>query len=828
MADIPVGNLEVLIKANADQFRKELADVNAKLNVLNKTTKGVSSAVGGNLVKSITKANIASKLLVGVAKKVGNSIFNAGRKVMSLGSQYTRIKVATDTVTRNLGITRKEVDNLRNSLEDANTYGIKAEEVIKTLAMSGLVDMAKNLKTVDARTGEFATGVSALVLTMKDLAAAAGIESAEGMRKVTEFIKQGNSGALEGLVAIGNLGTEYKAFAASLGKTRTELTANEESLARLNIVMREGEKAFGAYAATMQTSGKTMNSINAVIRTLHELLGNYLEPVFASVTRAVYLFVSGIRKALIGNAEEFKAWANKVAAYVVAVVRILGTLLSKIPFMGKYFKGLADFALKPVTQAVDSLADSTGNLSSNLDSASDSTSSLKKELLGLVGFDEMNVLQKEDAGTGIGTGTGIGIGGINANDLIDTSTLNESIDEINAMADEIEDKLRPKFEAIAEALEPVLDFLRPIFEFLTDNWEIILAIAGGLWLFIKVVGIVTTVIGTLTTVWTFLTGVFGVVVTVVGTIISIFSALLATGALVPILIGILIALLIAAVVIIIKNWDKIKEFFIELWERIKKIWGTVAAWFTEKVVTPIKNIFIDMWDKLKNGAKDVWDEIKRIWGIVSTWFNEKVVTPVKDFFANMWDKLKSGARNAWEGIKKPFASVATWFKNIFKRAWEGVKNVFSKGGKIFDGIKEGIGSAFKNVVNTLIGGINFIISIPFNAINNMIRKLREISVLGAKPFKNFSTFYVPRIPYLAEGGVVSSPTVAMLGEAGKEAIVPLKDNAAWMDNLANRINKEDGGVINLKVEVGGEKIYEKTLKYMKEKSLLTNTNLLGL
>lgn len=54
------------------------------------------------------------------------------------------------------------------------------------------------------------------------------------------------------------------------------------------------------------------------------------------------------------------------------------------------------------------------------------------------------------------------------------------------------------------------------------------------------------------------------------------------------------------------------------------------------------------------------------------------------------------------GIKSVFSNVSTFFKDTFTTAWSKVKEVFSKGGKIFEGIKEGIAEQFKKIVNSLI------------------------------------------------------------------------------------------------------------------------------
>lgn len=174
---------------------------------------------------------------------------------------------------------------------------------------------------------------------------------------------------------------------------------------------------------------------------------------------------------------------------------------------------------------------------------------------------------------------------------------------------------------------------------------------------------------------------------------------------------------------------------------------------------------IKHWDTIKETAINVWNKIKEVWDKVATWFNEKIIKPVSNFFSGMWNNLKNGAKNAWEGIKNVFSSVASFFKNIFTNAWNGVKNVFSTGGKIFSGITDGIVSAFKKVVNTIISGINKVVALPFNGINTALKKVRDISFLGISPFKGLIKLVdVPQIPSLASGGVLSEETLVRVAE----------------------------------------------------------------
>lgn len=171
------------------------------------------------------------------------------------------------------------------------------------------------------------------------------------------------------------------------------------------------------------------------------------------------------------------------------------------------------------------------------------------------------------------------------------------------------------------------------------------------------------------------------------------------------------------------------------------------------------------WETIKETAIAVWEKIKSVCSTIATWFNDKVIKPVVNFFSGMWNGLKNGAKNAWEGVKNIFSNVASFFKNIFTNAWNGVKAVFSTGGKIFSGITDGIVSAFKKVVNTIIAGINKVVAIPFKGINTALKKVRDISFLGIEPFKGLIKLIdIPQIPSLETGGVLDQETIVRVAE----------------------------------------------------------------
>lgn len=153
-----------------------------------------------------------------------------------------------------------------------------------------------------------------------------------------------------------------------------------------------------------------------------------------------------------------------------------------------------------------------------------------------------------------------------------------------------------------------------------------------------------------------------------------------------------------------------------------------------------------------------------------------VIQGVAQAFQSAWEWIKNIWQNAgsfftgiWTSIKNAFSAVATWFKDTFSKAWQAVKDVFSKGGKVFDGIKQGIADVFHKVVNTIIRGLNTVIAAPFNAINNIFDRLRGLSILKLSPFSWLPAVGVPQIPELAEGGEGSGGS-ALVGEEGPELL----------------------------------------------------------
>ena len=121
---------------------------------------------------------------------------------------------------------------------------------------------------------------------------------------------------------------------------------------------------------------------------------------------------------------------------------------------------------------------------------------------------------------------------------------------------------------------------------------------------------------------------------------------------------------------------------------------------------------------------------------------------------------------------KRFESVRKIVDNVFQFVTKAVK---------------GSVDAIKSYFETILGVYKSIFNGIAKLWNNTVGKL-SFSVPDWVPFIGGKGFDVPNIPMLAEGGIVSSPTLAMIGEAGPEAVIPLDRYRGGGGNYTINVN----------------------------------------
>lgn len=398
-------------------------------------------------------------------------------------------------------------------------------------------------------------------------------------------------------------------------------------------------------------------------------------------------------------------------------------------------------------------------------------------------------------------------------------TINKAIDLIGSVADTIkvlwENVLQPVIKWVGSV---VIKTLAPVLQTIGD-------------LVMNVIGIISDILGgifdILKDILDFITAVFeGDWKKAWQSIKNIVSDVIST-------IGKIIKDLISTVEDVFKDVAKtIEDVFDTAIKSVKGLFKDLASWFKKHVKEPLEEVFSNIADWFKDKFDNAWKGIKEAFGNVKEFFSDvwsKIKSAFqpegktipewfKDKFSGAWEKIKSVFNidnvkeffsKVWDGIKSPFGSIADWFKDKFSDAWQKVKDVFSSGGKVFDGIKDGILKGLKAVINTLIKGINTVIKIPFEGINFALKKIKGISILGKKPFDFISTIDIPQIPKLATGAVIppNKEFLAMLGDqkSGTNIEAPLDTiTQAFREVMASYGGGQQGDII---VQIDGREVF---------------------
>ena len=724
-----VEELAIVISTNQKQFSEEMEKMGKSVSDIGKSAQSVAPKAALVTVALQQIINIAGKV-VNVIGKVVRSFVGLIKGVAEAGMEYTRMQIVTATLAKNLGITKEEIDGLRDSLAKANTWGTVAEDVIRTLAMSGLVKMANGLETVDARTGKVEKGVGALVLVMKDLSAAAGIDSAEGIARLTKFIRTGTMSFADGIIEVAKITKYYDDYKRQIGKVGQPLSQLEESMVLMNIVMEEGKKTWGAYANSMQTAGKAVDSTKNAMAAIRAMLGSYLEPVWGAFANALYQIVAGIRQFVFDNADAIRVYATKVAGYIIALIRILGAVMSRLPLIGKYFEWMKTFKLKPISDTAGAI----GQIGQSANESADGVSKLKRELLGLAGFDEMNVLTTPESGGSSGTSDVAApvLGGISGMGGDIAAEFNNAVEGANSFTDGLEKRITE----IGRYLNNMFSDIKAGYDmFVAPPLEMFKAALDDLF---RSLGINTDDTNWFTT--------------------AILGLEFAIGMVVTALTGLTIAITI------------------------------VIQWF--KFLFLPFDIIIGYF---KNGMPGAIEAFKR-------WFNG-LPGWMQDIIMAVGNKVL--------GLVCKFVEVKDRVVGIVSRIVEDIRNRFAS-----------IGNLFATFGGELVIKIKVPINSVIDRINSFLSSIRGIKIPGIAP----DGIKVPYIPKLATGGIISAPTIAQVGEAGKEAVLPLENNTQWMDDLAGKL----GGNMNLTVKIGDDTIFEKAIDYIKDKSMRTGSNILNL
>jgi len=214
---------------------------------------------------------------------------------------------------------------------------------------------------------------------------------------------------------------------------------------------------------------------------------------------------------------------------------------------------------------------------------------------------------------------------------------------------------------------------------------------------------------------------------------------LSMGPIALVIIGIGVA--IVAAIVIWKNWDKVILGLKKTLEVLKATFKTVFD-FIKAIVSKVFTTITDLYNSKLGWLLPAGPLIKAIL-----------------FLKDNWDEIWTGIQTKFKTVTDALVSTFRSVKGTILGIWDG----------LVSGIKSGV-NAVIGAINAFIRGINAIkISIPPIA----PRKIGKVTVFPGWGGMSVGMPQIDPIPTLAKGGIVNRPTLAMLGESGPEAVVPL-------------------------------------------------------
>lgn len=354
--------------------------------------------------------------------------------------------------------------------------------------------------------------------------------------------------------------------------------------------------------------------------------------------------------------------------------------------------------------------------------------------------------------------------------------LAESIDVLNNVIEALkpsgawlwENFLQPLGEwtggVIVSVLEGIRDALKGIGDWIADNKtaiETMTIVVGSFMLAWKIVDLALLVKGIVGSLVTFIAT--GGLATGVATLLGGAIAFLTS----PITLTVAaIGVLIATGVLLYKHWDVVKEYATKTWDGIKDVFTAFENWLT-------------------NSFSKSWSFEFGIFGDV-----------VNSFFKNV--------KNIFDGVKQVFQGLMTFLNGVFtgdwRKMWQGLADIM-----------KGITSTFVAIMKAPLNGV-------IGLMNSAISGLNKIKVPDWVPGAGGKGINIPKIPMLARGGIIDQPTLAMVGERGKEAVMPLENNTGWIADLASQIagmigggGNSGGGDTTLIVKIGEDTLVEKII-----------------
>lgn len=640
---------------------------------------------------------------------------------------------------------------------------------------------------------------------------------------------------------------EYQRLAARLREVNEQLDIMNQRMRE--VVDREDEmdtSAGGRFGNIQGAVQQVNGAIEKFIKRVKKIALTIL--VFQFVSKAFRTMIEGIKTGIQNYArysEQFNQkmsemksatlnLKNSIGAAAIPIVNALAPALTvlcswltkAINLFNKFISALS--GKKTWTRAKEQQVDYAASLDNTANAA-------KKAKGALQGFDELNVINSNDSGSS-GGGSGGSGGGVDYEEVPLTEKDFAWIEKLK----KIFESILPVVVAIGAAL-----LAWKIASFLSDLMKVhpilgtilsILAIIAGLALAIYSYfhmwnegvdwqGLIGYILG--------VSLAFGGLYALFGPLVAGIFLIIASAA------GLILALKdISENGLNAKNASLLLVSAIGLCAGVFMVFGTTAAFVVAGLLLISAGIadVIQKGVTLKNGlliVAGVFLSVSAVAGavigaiaalvaglvlaVIADWenFKKTVWEPMKKWFAELW----SDFTQITNGFKKMLDGLTLFVNGVFsgdwKKAWEGIKETFG-------GAWDGIVGLLKASANLIIGILNTVYNFVCGVVNAIINGINKISFTtpdwlnylhegwGGQSFGGFNLQPIQpiNIPYLANGGITTGSTLANIGEAGREAVLPLENNLSYMKPLAEMIASEMKGVQTVRIVADEGKIFK--------------------
>jgi hypothetical protein len=271
--------------------------------------------------------------------------------------------------------------------------------------------------------------------------------------------------------------------------------------------------------------------------------------------------------------------------------------------------------------------------------------------------------------------------------------------------------------------------------------------------------------------------------------------------------------------------ENVKNGMSELIEKFLEFWNTY--------VQPIlQNLALMFEDTYENHLKPVFDNIFEIMGIVIdilndlwtnilqpiiAWIIENVLPVILPIIENLSQNIKDSVDFILDLINFLLAGVKLVFAAIHALLTKDTDKALRQTEKSVKDFVNSVIQLFESMVNHVVNGLNSLIS-GFNSIGFDLPDFLG----GGSWHPSIPTIPTVNLPRLANGGVTTGMTLAEIGEAGKEAILPLENNTGWMDDLASKLASkmpDYSGAKTVVLAVDGKEFARINLPYLQDEEI---------